>query len=382
MKNSKEKHLNPFREYVMAICDVDNTELNKTAVTLLQEATNNRREFLVGMQMKYINNIGKYLSDCQGRTMPKKLASDLLQYSDPASLREFLTDLCSDKDAELDKEKLKTMRQALEGSPALKKLINNVEKPRKTHSAKAGESDYDPTVEYVANVFEQMVNALSKRKKRPSSSVAAKEDSVNKQEMLLKHRNEIDDILTKLNEILNRMLANSIIEDLTTVYRSDQLADFVANASEEELKELFGEMKDVNVLLNKRKLQNAPSKEGADRKGTAKEEQNNKPVTINDVFGHTTPEKPSKYYLSIEHDLEQLRAVKQKLDIYCETYPTYALLRKLYRNGLELQPEMFVPNSSSNRSNPYSESVTQYQKLLYQCKQSITLNNPLAPLAP
>lgn len=382
MKNIKEKHLNPFREYMIAICEVDNAGLNKTAVTLLQEATNNCAEFLVSMKIKYSKNMGKYLSDCEERGMPQKLASDLLFYGDLTNLREYLTSLCSDQDDELDKEKLKTLRRALEGASALMKLINNVEKPSENSSAEAGESGYDPTIEYAADLFEQMVNAIAKGKKRSPSSSVAKANSVNEQEMLPKHRNEIDDILTQLDEILNRMLANSIIEDLTTVYRSDQLADFVANASEEELKELFGEMKDVNVLLNKRKLQNAPSKEGADRKGTAKEEQNNKPVTINDVFGHTTPEKPSKYYLSIEHDLEQLRAVNQKLDIYCETYPTYALLRKLYRNGLELRPEMFVPNSSSNRSNPYSESVTQYQKLLYECKQSITLNNPLAPPAP
>lgn len=374
MKNSKEEHFNLFREYVQAICQVDKSKMIRTAEDLLSEATGGYDLFEDNTESEIKLNVSAYLS--KKRELAKPIAAKVLKLYDSQSFRMHLETICTDKSSEkLNSSTLQKLSTALKSFESLVD-INEVEEDL-IEEPQDGQTD--SVILHAERLFVTMLTKIAGRKKSPEESkVSSGAYSENEQKMLLKHRNEVDDILIQLNEILNRMIAKSITEDLVNAYRSVLPADYVAHASDEEL---FGENSGVNVPLNERKLQNAAPKERADREETAEKKQNIT-VTIKKLFKEDTPENQSEFYISIEQDLSEFLAMNQKLDIYCKTYPNYVLLHELYQNGLELQPEMFLPDASALSRDPYSEAVNQYQKLLYQCRQSLTFNNPLVPSAP
>ena len=124
----------------------------KTATTILLESTDFHPEFKYAFQTDFYKNLSSYLR--KERNIAEDLARLVLEFYDPEKLKEYLRELCSDKDGELAEKKLQRLCDKLqEYYPDANKA--NV-------------------IELAAEEFEKMLNSALQRKSANSSQSPSK----------------------------------------------------------------------------------------------------------------------------------------------------------------------------------------------------------------
>ena len=113
MYKGQKKHHNRFRRFVECVCFVNNESVTvRAASTILSELTDYHPDFMNAFQTDFYKNLSSYLR--KERNIAEDLARLVLEFYDPEKLKEYLRELCSDKDGELAEKKLQRLCDKLQ----------------------------------------------------------------------------------------------------------------------------------------------------------------------------------------------------------------------------------------------------------------------------